>query len=151
MKTVILILVTISLLACTKNTDQQKVAPIKVNEIYALPQASKKNINLHHTLIGYKQSACKANTFQSDKILHQELHADTLILKIRSLQNCDAKYNGNFNFADNHLNLSLQLQPKIVTRKNGETDTIYSLHECDCMYEFTYTINRVHALPQIVT
>ena len=157
MNRVILATLTVLMLACTKNTNQPQMANTKFADNYISPAASKINAAHHnqsngkHILIDFKQSSCKTTTPAPEKILHKELRSDTLILKIRSAQNCDTQYKGDFNFADNHLNLTLTQLPKIIKRKSGQVDTIYTTQTCNCMYEFTYTINRIRALPQTIT
>ncbi len=158
MTKVILAIITVLLLGCTKNTNQPQHAPVKSTDIYRLADADKKNTPAHynqsnssHTLIAYKQSNCKATTVSIEKILHKALRSDTLVVKVRGTKNCDTQYKGDFRFTDNHLNLSLTRLPKIVKRKNGQTDTIYTTQECDCVYEFTYTINHIRAMPQTIS
>lgn len=156
MNKVILALLTISLLACTKNTNQPQMANTKFAENYIAPNAHKTTTahynqsNAKHTLIAFKQSSCKTSTPLPEKILHKELRSDTLVLKVRSSQNCDTQFKPEFNFADNHLNLTLTQLPKIIKRKNGEIDIIYTTQSCNCAYEFTYTINHIRALPQTI-
>jgi len=141
------------MVACTNNSNQKINATVA--DDYIIPDTAKANNNTHlivtkHALVAFKQSACKSNTQAPDKILHKELRADTLVIKVRSTQMCDAAYKGDFNFADNHLNLSLTQLPQIIKRKNGQTDTIYTTTECYCVYEFTYTISNTHAVPQTI-
>lgn len=148
MKTVILALLTLALLACTKKKQQSPQAPVKVINDYK-PEARKVN-TIRHTLVLFKQNNSKANMPAREKILRKELRADTLVVKVRSTQNCDTQYKGEFDFTDGHLNLSLTQLPKIIKRKNGSTDTLFTSQTCDGVYEFTYTISRVHALPQTI-
>lgn len=152
-RTILAIVTTLLLWACTRT--EQPVLPPEISYNYistqkTTPPAHHNNISGGHTLVQYNQSNCKSNNL-TEKILHKALRADTLIIKIRSTQICNEKYAGNFSFTNNDLNLTLERLPKIVKRKNGETDTIHSVQECDCPYEFTYTINRVRSMPTAIT
>jgi len=157
MNRVILAALTVLMLACTKNTNQPQMANTKFADNYISPVASKVNAAHHnqsngkHILLDFKQSNCKTATSTTEKILHKALQSDTLVIKVRSPQNCDTQYKGDFNFADNHLILTVTQLPKIIKRKSGQIDTIYTTQLCNCMYEFTYTINRIRALPQTIT
>ena len=156
MNRVILAALTVLLLACTKSTNQPQMANPKFADNYIAPVVNKTTAhhnqsNGRHELLLFKQSSCKTTVQVPEKILHKALSSDTLVLKVRSSQNCDAQFKGDFNFTDNHLNLNLTQLPKIIKLKNKQTDTIYPPHTCDCMYEFTYSINRIRALPQTIS
>ncbi|HXD94701.1 MAG TPA: hypothetical protein VNX01_15955 [Bacteroidia bacterium] len=151
---VILVALTLIMVACTKSPTQPQMANPKFADNYIAPLAKKASLMAEYnkrTLLQFKQSNSNTSSSLPHKILHKALQSDVLIVKIRSTQNCYAQYKGDFNFTDNHLNLSLQQQPRIVKRKNGQTDTIYSSYESNCVYEFTYTISNIHALPQTIT
>jgi len=153
---ILLAILTLVMLACSNNSNQKINA--NVVDDYNVPNAPSNTptpthtqISTKHALIMFKQSDCKPNTQASEKFLHKELRSDTLLVKVRSTQNCDTQYKGDFNFSDNHLNLTLTQLPKIIKRKNGETDTVYTSHECNCVYEFTYSINNTYTTPQTIT
>ena len=157
MKTVILALVTISLLACTKNTSQPQMANAKFADNYIAPVTHKTTTahynqsGANHTLLAFKQSNSKTAAARYEKLLYKQLSADTLIIKIRSIQTFGIQYKGDFSFTDNHLNVTLTQLPKLIKRKNSTTDTIYSTPTYNAVYEFTYTINHIRALPQTIS
>jgi hypothetical protein len=140
------------MLACSKSSKQpQKPAPFAENYIAAGARKPMPIAHSKHALISFKQSKCKSTESMSEKILHKELRSDTLIVKVRGNQNCDTQYKSEFNFTDDHLNLSTSQLPHIIKLRNGQTDTLYSTYQCNCVYEFTYTISHVHILPQAIT
>jgi hypothetical protein len=150
------------MLGCTNNPNQQpeiKETSKPFSGEYTSPNKAKPisaSVQLQlaankPSLILFKHNNCKTTIAQHEKILHKALHADTLIIKLTSLQNCGTKYKGDFSLTDNHLNLLVKPLPLLVKHKNGITDTVYQHQECNCMYEFTYKINHIKSLPQAIT
>jgi transposase InsO family protein len=98
----------------------------------------------------FRNINCRDVNEKGEKILSKKLYSDTLSIKITSVQDCGTKYDGDFKFAGDTLNLIIKQAPIIIKRKNGRIDTIYESQDCYCLYKFSFKIKSIESIPKTI-
>jgi hypothetical protein len=146
---VVIIFFLLNTISCDNNDRKVKeIVKVSADTLMVAPKID--TVKHFPSLIAFEQSNCRDVNEKGEKILSKKLYSDTLSIKITSVQDCGTKYDGDFKFAGDTLNLIIKQAPIIIKRKNGRIDTIYESQDCYCLYKFSFKIKSIESIPKTI-